>query len=73
MGGALLEEPPVEGQDLKFVGSTIIAQAATREEVVEHLKADIYAKSGVWDVEKVSRLPSWNDERGKVVKGGQRD
>ncbi|PSS27133.1 hypothetical protein M430DRAFT_94211, partial [Amorphotheca resinae ATCC 22711] len=53
MGGALLEEPPKENSPLKFQGSAMIALAASKEEVLEKLKADIYAQSGVWDFSKV--------------------
>jgi hypothetical protein len=31
----------------------MMAHAATEEEVWEMLKKDVYAKSGVWDFEKV--------------------
>jgi hypothetical protein len=31
----------------------MIALAASKEEVLEKLKADIYAQSGVWDLSKV--------------------
>jgi hypothetical protein len=53
-----LAEPAVEGapaSDLKFTGSTLIVLDDSREGVIEQLKADIYTKSGVWDVEKVSQ------------------
>lgn len=41
-----------------FAGSTIVAVAETKEQVIEDLKKDIYYTSGVWDVEKVS-LPGF--------------
>lgn len=58
MGGALLSEVPQDDEpsSLKFVGSTLIAVATSKEEVIETLKNDIYAKSGVWDVDNVSWL-----------------
>jgi hypothetical protein len=58
MGGAVLNEVP-EGTDpskYSFAGSTIVVQAASREEVKEILRRDIYAQSGVWDVENVSLI-----------------
>lgn len=54
--GALLNEAPTGDDPTKysFAGSTIVVQAASREEIKEILRKDIYAKSGVWDVENVS-------------------
>jgi uncharacterized protein len=49
-----LEEVPKEGEGLKFLGSAMVAQASSKEEVLEILKNDIYAKSEVWDFSKVS-------------------
>lgn len=54
LGGVFSEVP--QGTDPKnwaFCGSTLNVLADTREEVVELLKNDVYASSGVWDVEKV--------------------
>ncbi|KAH6627162.1 hypothetical protein B0J18DRAFT_465107 [Chaetomium sp. MPI-SDFR-AT-0129] len=59
MGGAVLNEVP-EGSDaskFSFAGSTIVIQAASREEIKEILRQDIYAKSGVWDVENAQIWP----------------
>jgi hypothetical protein len=50
----LLEEVPKEGADLKFQGSAMVAFASSKEEVIEQLKGDIYAKNEVWDFSKVS-------------------
>lgn len=36
------------------MGSTVVAWASSKEEVLEILKKDIYATEGVWDLEKVS-------------------
>jgi uncharacterized protein len=66
--GAMLEEPPKEGAALKIIGSSMMAHAATKEEVLEMLKKDIYATSGVWDLDKV-RFPliSCKEERGLIA------
>ncbi|KUJ12125.1 uncharacterized protein LY89DRAFT_624569 [Mollisia scopiformis] len=56
-GGALLDEVPKEGEGLKISGSTVVAWASSKEEVMEILKGDIYAKEGVWDLEKVQIWP----------------
>ncbi|TLS31116.1 hypothetical protein PpBr36_03028 [Pyricularia pennisetigena] len=59
MGGALLDEVPKDDDpaSLKMSGSTLVAVASSREEIMEVLKADPYAKEGVWDLEKVQMWP----------------
>lgn len=56
--GAVLNDVPTsdDPSTFSFAGSTIVIQAASREEIKEVLRKDIYAESGVWDVENVSRL-----------------
>jgi hypothetical protein len=51
--GAMLEEVPKEGEGLKIMGSAMMAHAATKEEVLEVIKQDIYFKSNVWNLDKV--------------------
>ncbi|KAI0405986.1 hypothetical protein F4802DRAFT_127562 [Xylaria palmicola] len=58
-GGAILNEKP-EGTDaskFSFYGSTLVCVGSSRDEVLELLKRDIYATSGVWDLEKVQIWP----------------
>lgn len=57
MGGAFLSDVPKEGEPLKIIGSAMVALAATKEEVVERLKADVYNENGVWDLSKVQIYP----------------
>ncbi|CAL3967453.1 unnamed protein product [Diplocarpon coronariae] len=57
MGGALLEEVPREGDGLKIQGSAMIALASSKEEVIEQLKADTYARNEVWDFSKIQIYP----------------
>ncbi|KAL2073169.1 hypothetical protein VTL71DRAFT_10493 [Oculimacula yallundae] len=57
MGGALLEEVPKEGDGLKIQGSAMVALASSKEEVIEKLKADTYAKNEVWDFSKIQIYP----------------
>ncbi|KAJ5041020.1 uncharacterized protein L3040_005577 [Drepanopeziza brunnea f. sp. 'multigermtubi'] len=57
MGGALLEEVPREGEGLKIHGSCMVALASSKEEVLEQLKADTYAKNEVWDFSKIQIYP----------------
>ena len=52
-----MEEPVQEGKDLKFNGSYMIAKAASKDELLQVLKDDIYTRSGVWDLDKVQILP----------------
>lgn len=55
MGGALLDEVPQDddASKFKFNGSTLVCIAESKEEILGWLNQDIYAQSGVWDVEKV--------------------
>lgn len=59
MGGAVLEEVPVDDQpsSMKMNGSTIVVVAESKEEILSILRDDVYAKSGVWDVEKAQMWP----------------
>jgi uncharacterized protein len=56
MGGALLTEVPKDDQpeSLKFCGSTLVVLAESKEEVISMLSKDVYAESGVWDLDNVS-------------------
>jgi hypothetical protein len=49
----MLEEVPKEGEGLKIMGSAMMAHAATKEEVLEVIKQDIYFKANVWNLDKV--------------------
>ncbi|RKL48676.1 hypothetical protein BFJ72_g1575 [Fusarium proliferatum] len=42
---------------LDFAGSTLVCIAESVEEVREQLSKDIYATSGVWDMDKVQIYP----------------
>lgn len=54
--GALLNEVPTgsNAANFDFFGSTLVCKAESKEAVLEQLKKDIYATSGVWDLEKVN-------------------
>lgn len=58
LGGALLNEPAQEGKALDIKGSAMLANAATKEEVIEELKKDIYSTGGVWNWDEVCDLVS---------------
>ncbi|KAH7025925.1 uncharacterized protein B0I36DRAFT_365566 [Microdochium trichocladiopsis] len=60
-GGAYFHTKPEDGSDPSewdFAGSTIVIEAASRDEIVDILKGDIYATSGVWDVDNAQILPA---------------
>lgn len=41
----------------KFAGSTFHIMAASKEEILEFLKKDIFYKSGIWDLDSVIANP----------------
>ncbi|KAF2223398.1 hypothetical protein BDZ85DRAFT_197139 [Elsinoe ampelina] len=55
-GGATLNAPPSDGK-LDIYGSCMLGIAETKEEILNRLKQDVYAKSGVWDIENVQIIP----------------
>ncbi|RBR07273.1 uncharacterized protein FIESC28_10772 [Fusarium coffeatum] len=50
MGGATLDADQIDG-------SAIIARAKSKVEILDVLKADIYALSGVWDLDNAKFIP----------------
>ena len=52
-GGSYFDEHPSSGETPDMKGSVMLAQAGSREEVMELLQNDIYSTSGVWDLSKV--------------------
>jgi hypothetical protein len=55
--GAILESHPDETKEAQIKGSMIVYTAENVEEVRELIEKDVYATSGVWDLERVSILP----------------
>jgi hypothetical protein len=53
----MFESHPEEGKDALFRGSMIVYTGDTAEEIHDIIKNDIYAKSGVWDLEKAQVIP----------------
>lgn len=49
----MLDDVPREGEQLKMRGSVMLALGESKEEVLGLLRNDVYAKSGVWDMDKV--------------------
>ncbi|KAK2739113.1 hypothetical protein FQN57_006679 [Myotisia sp. PD_48] len=57
MGGAVLDEHPAEGEAPAMNGSALIVCAESAQEIRDTLSKDIYATSGVWNVEKAQITP----------------
>ncbi|KAI1113025.1 hypothetical protein F5Y14DRAFT_452435 [Nemania sp. NC0429] len=58
--GALFNEKPESDDPSKFsfYGSSLICLASSKEEILELLSKDIYATSGVWDLDNVQIWPA---------------
>ncbi|KAK7018201.1 YCII domain-containing protein [Favolaschia claudopus] len=57
VGGALLTPESLTGDSKKMIGSMVIYEAETIEEVRRLVEADIYYTAGVWDPERLVILP----------------
>ena len=61
MGGAVLSDVPAtlaaDPATLRFAGSALVVMASSRAEVLEVLRKDVYAASGVWDVDQAQMWP----------------
>lgn len=55
--GAIFEKHPVEDEPAMFRGSVVVYAAESEAEVRKIIENDIYATSGVWDVEKSQIIP----------------
>lgn len=53
----MLQSHPGDGEDIPFKGSMIIYTGESVEDVRSVLMNDVYAKKGVWDLEKVQIIP----------------
>lgn len=53
----MLESHPAEGETPTFKGSMMLAMAESVAEVRAQLEKDVYATSGVWDMEKAQIIP----------------
>ena len=60
---ATVEKPPVGDEPRSFNGSFMVAHGATKEEVLEEVKRDVYAQRGIWDVDKVRSATSTQVKR----------
>ncbi|QVM08869.1 hypothetical protein D8B26_003542 [Coccidioides posadasii str. Silveira] len=57
MGGAVLSHHPKNGEAPPMKGSALIVQADSEEEIRDILAKDVYATSGVWDLDNVKVYP----------------
>ncbi|OAX80577.1 hypothetical protein ACJ72_05089 [Emergomyces africanus] len=60
LGGAMLESHPEEGETPQMKGSMLLVVSESPEAIREQLSKDIYATSGVWDIDNFKsaiRLP----------------
>ena len=55
----MTEHPVSADETLRFTGSAMIVVAENVNTVREILRNDIYAASGVWDVDNVTIYPVW--------------
>ena len=55
----MFSAPPENAEDgeTKISGSVHVVKASTEEEIWQRVKADTYAKLGVWDLEKATVSP----------------
>ncbi|KAE8167209.1 hypothetical protein BDV40DRAFT_284960 [Aspergillus tamarii] len=56
-GGAILETHPIENGEVQIKGSMVVYTAENEEEVRGIIEKDIYATSGVWDLDKMQIWP----------------
>ncbi|ODV95112.1 hypothetical protein PACTADRAFT_49863 [Pachysolen tannophilus NRRL Y-2460] len=54
--GAIYHDIPT-ADNRPFAGSSFNIEAESREEVIEFLKQDIFAKKGIWDIENALIYP----------------
>ncbi|QLQ78397.1 hypothetical protein HG537_0A06440 [Torulaspora globosa] len=51
--GAIYNEPKAPGEERTFAGSHLQVVADTKEEALEIVKNDVFAKEGVWDLDNI--------------------
>ena len=53
----MLDSHPEDGKEVPFRGSMIIYTGETAEEIRGLIEEDVYAKSGVWDIDNAQIIP----------------
>lgn len=51
--GAIYNEPKAAGEPRTFAGSHLQIVADTKEEALEIVKGDVFAKEGIWDLDNI--------------------
>lgn len=51
--GAIYNEPKAPGEPRTFAGSHLQVVADTKEEALDIVKSDVFAKEGVWDLNNI--------------------
>lgn len=51
--GAIYNEPTTPGGDRTFAGSHLQIAAETKQEALDVIYGDIFAKEGIWDLENI--------------------
>jgi len=72
MGGATLDEPVQDGQQMKSNGSAMLIAADTREEAMKLVESDVYTKHGVWDLSKVGVASRTRHEEREIALADER-
>ena len=55
--GAILRDVQQPGKNPHMSGSVMIARTASREELMQELRQDIYCTSGVWNLDEAQIHP----------------
>ena len=57
LGGATLAEHPEPDQPHRMNGSAFVVAADSREELLQFIRQDVYARKGVWNLDRATILP----------------
>lgn len=71
LGGATLSKHPDRDEPPDMTGSVMLVTAESEEEVRRFVAEDVYTKSGVWDMERVTIWPFRTAVRKGVEVGGK--
>ncbi|VZH87963.1 unnamed protein product, partial [Fusarium fujikuroi] len=56
-GSAIFKKHPIKREPAEFKGSIVMYRAKTIKQVYKIIENDVYATSGVWDLEKLQIFP----------------
>ncbi|KAM5358055.1 hypothetical protein ACJZ2D_015652 [Fusarium nematophilum] len=66
MGGFSVAEHPKAGGEPSPNGSAMIVYAESKDQVLERLQNDVFAKEGIWDVDNAHIVPFYSVVRRPV-------